>query len=385
MGFRSILLTGTEYIFLGALLGAMGFNILDSQTINSLEPFLLFGLSLVGFLFGLQFEIRQLKNLPLYYFTITALQALITFLIVSIPTYYILLHFLTLPKSFILMASITLGSTAACTAQSSLAIVSQNYIIKNIKLLKLMRYISGVDGLFSIIFFAGALCIIPRGDFLGFNFLASFQWIFVSATTGLISAVILILLSQRNFTQQEFLVFLIGIIMFCAGLAYKIQHSPLVSGLICGIICANYCRHRLRALSIIVHSEKSIYIILLLLLGATWKLEFNYSILITLAYIVLRIIGKVLGTFTAITAYKPTYHVPPALGLGLLSEGGLAIAVIVNFKLLYPDVADPFITVIILSVFFNEFLSPRLILNQFTDVKQKNLENKNNTNGYIAN
>ena len=61
---------------------------------------------------------------------------------------------------------------------------------------------------------------------------------------------------------------------------------------------------------------------------------------------------------------------PPGIGLGLISEGGLTIAIIINFRLLYPTVADSLTTIVILSVFINEFLSPRLILAQFDNAEQ---------------
>ena len=52
LGFRNIIFTGIEYIFIGVLLGQMGLNIIDSTSLNNLEPMLVFGLSIIGFLFG---------------------------------------------------------------------------------------------------------------------------------------------------------------------------------------------------------------------------------------------------------------------------------------------------------------------------------------------
>ena len=42
LGFRSILLTGTEYVFIGVLLGGMGLDILDSDALKKMEPFLIY-------------------------------------------------------------------------------------------------------------------------------------------------------------------------------------------------------------------------------------------------------------------------------------------------------------------------------------------------------
>jgi hypothetical protein len=63
LGFRNIIFTGIEYIFIGVLLGRMGLNLIDAKSLNNFEPFLIFALSWIGFLFGLQFKFSTIKNL----------------------------------------------------------------------------------------------------------------------------------------------------------------------------------------------------------------------------------------------------------------------------------------------------------------------------------
>lgn len=370
MGFHSILLTGTEYIFIGVILGGMGLNVLDENALSQMEPFLVFGLCWIGFLFGLQFKIQQLKKLPPYYFTISAGQALVTFLAVSLAMYAVFKRFTDLPEAILLMTAVTLGSAASSTAQSALGIVGKNYKFENRRLLDLMRYISGIDGVYALFYFAMALGILPGGEAAPFNFAASMKWFFSSIAMGIIPALILISLSKVRFTSQEFLVFLIGTVMFCGGLSHQIRYSPLIAGLVCGVVTANFCRHHLRALSEVLHAEKSIYIILLLMLGANWNITLDFSLLVAGIYFFVRVFGKFAGTFAASRIFKPGYKVPSTLGLGLLSDGGLSIAIIINFKILYPGMGNALITVIIISVFINEFLSPWLILSQF-DKKEK--------------
>ena len=377
IGIKSIFLTGTEYIFIGMLLGKMGINILDDDALTNFEPFLIFGLSLIGFLFGLQFQIKRLKRLPRYYFSITAIQAAVTFLVVIIIIYPILNILLQLPETIIFMSAITLGSIASCTAQSALVIISRNYRIENQALLNLMRYISSVDGFFALAFFAIALCVIPGGKIAGFNLFESINWLTITTLMGVVPALILILLNRVKFSQQEFIVFLTGTIMFCGGLAFEMHHSPVISGLICGAVTANFCRHRVRALSILVHAEKSVYIIMLLLIGAGLQFKVDYSLIITAVYFIVRVTGKLAGAFIAIKLFNPIFKAPPAFGVGLLSEGGIAIAIILNFRLLYPSFSDSITTVVILSVIINELIAPRLILAQFkNNTKQTDTRHK---------
>jgi hypothetical protein len=164
------------------------------------------------------------------------------------------------------------------------------------------------------------------------------------------------------------MVFLIGVIMFCGGLAERLHYSSLVAGLVCGIVTANFCPHRLRALSIVVHAEKSIYIALLILLGAGWKFRLDAVLLVAVIYFVSRVLGKTAGVFMATKIFKPKYVVPPQLGLGLISEGGMAVAIIINVTFLYPELFDVLITIIILSAIINEYISPALIVKQLGDV-----------------
>ncbi|MGD9201474.1 MAG: cation:proton antiporter [Chitinispirillia bacterium] len=368
LGFRHILLVGTEYIFIGVIFGQMGFNFIDDQAVKLLEPVLLFGLGWIGFLFGLQFDIKQLKALPRYYFTITAIQAFITFTIVFFPMFFLLKFFLKDTNIHLFSAALTLASTACCTAQSALAIVSRAYNFKNRGLSELLRYISSVDGLFGILFFSVALSIIPGMKESGFEWLVSFKWLALSITMGVVSALILFLLTNRRLSQDELLLFLMGTVLFCAGLAHRIHNSPLVSGLICGILFANFSHHRIRALTIVINAEKSIYIMLLLLLGAGWSFKPDFSLILMAAYFLVRLAGKIVGSFLAIKSFTPKYNVPQYLGLGLIPEGGLAIAIMVNFKL-HPviGIEDVMTTIIVLSVLISELLGPSFIVKLFKD------------------
>ncbi len=374
LGFKNILFTGTEYIFLGIILGKNGLKILDAQSLKSLEPFLIFGLCLIGFLYGLQFEYRKLKSLPRYYFTISAVQASFTFILVSICSYILFTILFNFPQNTTLMISITLGSSACCTAQSALGIVSKNYSIQNRKLLYLLRYISSVDGLFALGFFTIALSMIPARGGEKFQITLTLKWLFLSIVIGALSSLILIALSRVKFSHQEYVVFVLGTILFCSGLAIKIHHSPLVAGLVCGIITANFCRHRNRAMAIVVHSEKTIYIIFLIILGAGWTIRIDNVLIITCVYFLIRIAGKYLSSLSAVRLFKIDREIPSTFGLGLISEGGLAVAIIISFKILYPSLSHYLVTIVLLSMILNEFISPTLILSQIGGTKRRLLD-----------
>lgn len=372
LGIRNILFTGTEYIFIGLILGPFVLGILDEKTLLQLESFLWFGMAWIGFLFGLQFEIRLLKKLPRYYFSITAIQSTVTFLIVAFALYLLLSALSIFSDEITLYSAMVLGAAASCTAQSAIAIVNLNYRIENKGLLELLRYISSVDGIFALVYFVLALSLVTMinaTEGTANSILVPLKWIAISVGVGAIPSFILIILSQNRFNNNEFTLFVIGILLFCGGLAQQLSYSPLISGMICGVFTANFCKQRLRAIQLVVHAEKSIYILLLLFIGAYWKLQFNVTVLIGIAYFLFRITGKVVGVFLSTRLFKPQYRVPLGAGLGLISEGGLVVAIILNFHVLYPTVAESLITVVVFSILLSEFISPKLILKQLESEK----------------
>jgi len=367
-GLNHLLVSGTGYIFLGLVLGRMGLDVFDQTTLAQLQPALLFALAWIGFLFGLQFEVRQLKRLPRYYFSITAVQAVITFVAVTLPVYLLLKWYYPSAPLYLLTQAVILGSTACCSAQSALAIAAHSRNLVNRPLLQLLRYISSVDGLFGLSFFALAICAMAGAAGAGSGSLAAavIQWLFATLLMAGAPALILVVLSRTRLVRQEFPLFLVGAVMLCAGMAHTIHHTPLISGMICGVLVANFSRHRLRALAVVMPSEKPIYIILLLIIGAGWQLSFDFSMVVLAAYFILRLLGKLAGCRAATLAFRPQYPIPGRLGLGLVSEGGLAIAIIVSYRLLHASaVSDALVTIIIFSVLIGELIGPRLILGLF--------------------
>ena len=366
LGFSTMLSAGTEYIFIGVALGAAGFEIIDAATIATLKPAIFFALGWIGFLVGLQFDFKELKKLPHFYFSITAVEALVTFALVATVSALVLHYLSDASWAVCVAAALALGSTGSVTSPSPLAIVARSHKLRNVELLGLLRYISGVDGLFSVIFLAIALSVWPfvHGDSAAWY--APLRWLLLSVVAGAIPAVILVALNRARFSQQEFLLYLIGTVMFCAGLAAQLHHSPLVAGLVCGVVTANTCRYRTRALSVVEHSERSFYIIMLLLIGASWRPHIDMGLVLMLVYFQARLVGKLLGAFLGTRIFRPRYHAPRNLGVGLTAEGGLSIAIVVSFSLIHSfEISNTLMTVIVLSVLLNDLLSPGLIVSLF--------------------
>ncbi|MCK5222629.1 MAG: hypothetical protein KAR14_13670, partial [Candidatus Aminicenantes bacterium] len=352
---------------LGLLLGGSGLKILDADTIRKFQPFLIFGLAWVGYLYGIQFEIKLVMALPKKFFSITAIQAIITFIIVSLSmfTFFHLLSIISLEKAIII--SIVLGITALSTAQSALAIANRNFKFKDQRLFDLLRYIAAVDGLFSMFFFSVFLAFTNPGTATIVPLLSALKWTGLTAFAALIPAMIFLLMNKTGYKHGDFLLLLTGIIAFTGGMSWQLGLSPLISGLIAGIFIANTCKFRIRALNFLSDGEKPIYIIMLIILGAGWDLGQKMSIAAVLIFIIFRTAGKVTGNFAAVKSFRSAFRIPPGVGFSLLSQGGISFGIIINFNIIYPELSTWIIYIILISTFFFELISPRLILASFQD------------------
>jgi hypothetical protein len=373
LGFRNILFTGTEYIFIGLLLGSGGMGIIDDATRKQLEPFLIFGLTWIGFLFGLQFDRRQLRKIHSNIFLVTFLQSLVTFITVSVFIYWILTQTGLVASGTVLFVGLIMGSAASCTAQSALAIAGRTERPSKPVVFDLLRFISGLDGLFALGFFTLAVILFP-GQILGLDW-SIFNRLILLCLVGVIPAMILFTLSRVRFSQEELMLFLIGVILLAGGAAQTLKQPPILAGFICGAITANLSRHSLRAMSMLLKAEKSIYIVLLILMGAGWNLGLNVSLLIGLGYFLVRFMGKITGMFLATRIWNHGGDHIGNLGAGLISDGGFSVAIIMSFWLQYPASADPIMTIVILSLFLSELIAPGAIVYIFKRSEIKSRRN----------
>lgn len=380
-GVRNIFITGIEYILIGLFLGGSFLKILDTDTISKFQPFLIFGLAWVGYLYGMQFEIKLVKTLPRKFFSITAIQAIITFIMVSSSMFAFFFFGSGLPVNIAFILSIVLGITAISTAQSALAIANKNFKFKDQRLCDLLRYIAGVDGLFAIFFFAVFLAFTNHGTSTLASTGAVLTWLGLTAFTGFVPALIFLLMNRTGYKHSDFLLLLTGIIAFTGGMSYQLGLSPLISGVIAGIAIANTCKFRIRALNFLSDGEKPIYILMLIILGAGWDLNHRISIAAVLIFIVFRTAGKVAGNFTAAKSFRSLFRIPPGMGFSLLSEGGISFGIIINFKIIYPELSDQIIYIILISAFFFELISPRLILLFFRERVSLATDNQKEKNG----
>ena len=355
---RIFYLTGTEFLFLGLLLGPQFLNLIDPETQKGLAPLSALLLGWIGLLFGFQFEIKKLRRFPLEFFLGAVLEGLVTLVLVFAGVYLTLMLCCEIPDSFMMVVAITLAAAGSCTALTGLAFLSPDRIAERQNTVKLLRFIASVDGLIPIFIFG--LCFFynpstsPEGSWLeGLG-----SGILTSLGAGFGSLLLFILfISHRRF-QKELILVVIGMTMLTSGLASSLKFSPLLTNFFVGFWLVNLSRDKERIYQILITIEKPTYLLLLVFLGVWIKFDSMSLVFLALVYCLYRFLGKFLAGFLLTRLNPELQKYPGQLGFGLLAQGGLSLAIFLDFQQTFPSPISTFvISFAILAVIYNEFLS----------------------------
>ena len=374
-GARLIFLTGTEFILVGVALGDQLIGLLDEQTIRSLTPLFSLGLGIIGLIFGIQLELDKIFRFPTRYLLMTFIQAIVTMLVVFWPFHLILESlFGAEGQSTILLASMVLAATAACTAQTALALIAREFSLRGARVMELLRYMSSVDGVLGLLVFHFALCMMQTRPVLEFDAGIHFQWFALSLVVGGATGFLLHLLTRVRCSDEELLIFVLGMAVFSGGIALSFRLSPLFVNAIMGMVVANLPGSKNRIFQLLARLEKPFYIVFLILAGAIWHPGSTWAFPLAILYLGLRLVGKVSGGYLAARAAPDDSRPPRALGLGLVSQGGIAVAMVMNYyQLSSGQVTDVVVTTVLVAVILNELASPylaRVVLSKAGEIKR---------------
>ena len=355
-------LTGTEFLFLGLLIGPQFLNLMDTRTILKLEPLATFILGWIGLLFGFQFEISKLRRYPIEYLTATLVDGVLTSTLVFTGIFAGCMIFFAFSLSYSLIISLILCAAAACTAQTGLALISMDVTGGGKNLITFLKYMSAVDGV-------GAMLM------LGVVFLM--RPIISEADGGMLiqgrNAAIILCLSGSLLTlfglfligrlvEREMVLVVIGMVVIAGGSAAVLHFSPLLANFILGIFLANLTRNKERIFNMLVGIEKPVYILALIFLGVNWQIDSGWFFLLAAGYALIRAVGKFAGGFSLRFLGPELRKFPSFIGLGLLAPGGLTLAILLDFHQGFPmEISSIILSIALPAVIYSDIISPHIL------------------------
>jgi Kef-type K+ transport system membrane component KefB len=355
--------TGTEYLLVGVALGELMLGLLDRQAQAGLQPLVYLALGWTGLLFGLQLELRQMLRFPRQYLRFALLQALITLVCCLLALGALHHWWRELLAPLILPSLLALSAMAVPTAQSSLALVQQDLPRGRHRVLELLRYAAGIDGIVAMVAFGVISCLEHAGSPLGVARLVPLQYLVISLALGAATGLLLHLLTRLGCAQEELMLFTVGMVVFSGGAAGFLGLSPLFVTLVGGVVLTNLRGQQVRIAEVLARLEKPVYLVVLILAGARFSPPESLGSLAALAagYVLLRALGKGLGGLAAGRLLREPLRLPAGVGLGLLPQGGVAAAMAVCYHLAVAGVAaDAVLAIIMLAIVISELVGPVL-------------------------
>ena len=358
IGIENLFLTGSEYLLVGLILGASALNLLDASTLEGLYPFMGLGLSWIGMLLGVQWEFRRLSRISPRTFGIAFLQAAITMAVVGVCFFVLFRSLFPQAGPVLWIAAVTLAAAASNTTQSGLALVARTAPSASRPLMRLLRHVAGLDGMVGIVGFGFVSCLptLHGGT-------PAYLWIGASLGLGVTVGLLVTALSAYRLDSDDTLLVLIGAVTFGGGLALYLNLSPLLISAVAGMVVANVARGRARAAlrNVLLRGERSIYIFFLILVGANWHIGSAGTAALALACLAVRAFGKAVGGYVSARLFLPSVTPARRLGIGLLSSGGMAVAIVVNFHQIHrSELTDVVISVVLIGMLVSEIIGPAL-------------------------
>lgn len=331
LGPRLLLTTGAHFLLVGLLLGPV-LGLLTDEIIQQLDALIALGLGWIGLLFGLQLDRRQLGQFPGSYFLFAVGQAVVTFALFA--TVGILAFRVTgRADPGVDVAILAAASTAAISTPAGVALISRTFAVKG-PLSRLLFYTASLDALVGIVALQVIYAVyhpthVAAGGF-GWG-----VWLASSLASGIIFAVFFLWLTRPKPERDELTLFLLGLVVFQAGTALYLGISPLFVSMVTGVIVANLSPSRRRVYSILQAWEKPIYVILLLLAGALITLATWLILPFAIAYLLLRGTAKYFAGRLARHVVRSQFEPPVDIGVGLLPQGGISLAMALSAVLTY--------------------------------------------------
>lgn len=355
-----IFYSGFIYIFLGLSLGRSGLDVLSPAILEGLTPLISLGLGWVGFLFGFQLEAKYLKCFPRKYVYLSFLQFLFVFLIGGFVILMVLNPLYPSEQVFLLYGmAVSLGLLLSLNSPTLLCMAS-NVIPERGSYYYLSRFLVSVSGFWGIVGLALLSSFWHFPFFESKIFLKGGAFLIVSTVFPLLTGFLFHLLTKRRRSEEQMLVYLLGLVFFVSGAAFYFNLPPLYLSMVLGITFSNLTRIHEKLYPLLLSTEKPLYITFLILIGALWELDVDHRVgIVIILMVVLRVVTYILPMPFFKVALDFPLRLPPRFGLCFLSSGGIGVAFAVSIKLAYPLLlTDIFLTVSLFGILITEFISP---------------------------
>jgi Kef-type K+ transport system membrane component KefB len=311
------------FIVIGVILGTSFLNIIPLDLAEELTFISEIALGLIGFDIGSHLLFSDLRRLGRSLIFILLFEAVGTFALVTVGVYAITQSWYT---------AIIFGALSSATAPAATVDVLAEYDAKGPLTTSLLAVVGMDDALALILYsIAAALAesLLGQSGPPSLAQIAELPLLEIggSLLLGLGMGLLLDQIMCRMKRQHDAMAVSIGFVFLCVGLSQALGFSLILTTMILGITVVNRCPDHGRHIRFTIEQAGPVvYVLFFTLVGARFQISLLPAMgLLGLAYVLLRSIGKYAGAWVGGVVGGAPPVVRNNLGLGLLSQAGVAI------------------------------------------------------------
>lgn len=357
---------GAEYVLLGVLLGPRVSGLLGAGQVQDLTPIVSLAAGWLGMLLGSYFRLPTLALLPPGHVKTAFAEALATFL-AALAALLAIFRFVAgqqWPDAVVL--AVTLAAIATLSSPAAVdAFVGRARV--RAPILPVLQLTARIDALVAVVAFGLVLAVFHQGEVAPtVRPPTATEWAVINLAVGVASGVLFHLFLGPRGTAEEpegasrLFVALAGAIVVASGASYYLNLSPIYTNLVLGFILSNSGSSHRDVTRLLLSTERPVYLALLIFAGAAWSPGSVELLFIAPAFVAIRLAARYFGGWMAGMHVAPPELRTPGLARGLLAQGGIGVAIAVNYAQVRPDLNPRLVlTATLLSVLLFEVVAGR--------------------------
>ncbi len=348
--------SGIEYIFLGIIISPafsrwfsyfFNFtypNVVSPEMINQLVPGIAAAIGFIGFIYGLNFNLKNIGHSEPEHWRLALFEIFFSFLIIggiSFGAFNFFWGNVSNQNSII----------AASFALSVIGALSSNFIINS---LISRNKVSGKVGISLAnsslinsnlnIFLYGLLFAILHIGANSYFTISAVEWIVISIVLAFLIGFLFFIFIGRETDENKLFVAVLGIVIFTSGIAYFLNFSPLYMNFILGMMISNISKIATKIKESLERLLQPMSILVVVMAGFIWvPPSLTVFIAVVLAFIALRFVAKSSAGFMAYHSAYSHDHLSPNIGKGLMSLDTVACAMVIDYANVYNNQFTPIV------------------------------------------
>ena len=352
---------GAEYVIIGFLLGPRVTGLLGAAQVQDLTPIVSLALGWLGMLLGTYFRVPSMALNPAAHLRAAFTEAFSTF-VVALFVLVLLFRIVGSAWPDTMVQAVSLASVATLSSPAAVDVLSRK--AGGSALLPILQLTARIDALVAVAGFGLILAIYHQGQVApSVRPPTATEWAVINLAIGLACGILFHLFlgpptQLKEAESSRLFVSLAGAIVIASGASYYLNLSPIFTNLILGFILANTGGAHRDVTGLLRATERPVYLALLIFAGAAWSPGSRELLFIAPLFVLVRLGARLVGGWIAGSRLEGLRS--PRLGRALLAQGGLAVALAINYTQVHPELnSDLVLTAALVSVLLFEIVAAK--------------------------